>query len=45
MNRLDDAKAVISLINGFYDPLIEAGFVRQEELAAPMEMAPMEMAA
>jgi tRNA-dihydrouridine synthase B len=50
MNRLDDAKAVISLINSFYDPLIEAGFVRQDELAADpqaelMVAAPMEIAA
>jgi tRNA-dihydrouridine synthase B len=33
MNRLDDAAAVERLIDDFYDPLIEAGFVRQDELA------------
>jgi tRNA-dihydrouridine synthase B len=45
MNRLDDAEAVIGLINGFYDPLIEAGFVRQDEAAAEPAAAPMGMAA
>jgi len=33
MNRLDDGAAVVALINAFYDPLIESGFVRQDELA------------
>jgi tRNA-dihydrouridine synthase B len=33
MNRLDDAAAVERLIDDFYDPLIETGFVRQDELA------------
>jgi tRNA-dihydrouridine synthase B len=45
MNRLDDAQAVIGLINGFYDPLIEAGFVRQDELADDPRAEQMEMAA
>jgi len=31
MNRLDDADAVLRLIDAFYDPLIESGFVRQDE--------------
>jgi tRNA-dihydrouridine synthase B len=31
MNRLDDAKAVLELIDAFFDPLIEGGFVRQED--------------
>jgi tRNA-dihydrouridine synthase B len=33
MNRLDDGKAVERLIDEFYDPLIEAGFVRQDDMA------------
>jgi tRNA-dihydrouridine synthase B len=33
MNRLDNGAAVEALIDQFYDPLIEAGFVRQDELA------------
>lgn len=33
MNRLDDAGAVLRLIDAFYDPLIETGFVRQDEAA------------
>jgi tRNA-dihydrouridine synthase B len=34
MNRLDDAKAVLDLIDAFFDPLIEGGFVRQvDEMA------------
>jgi len=33
MNRLDDGKAVEALIHAFYDPLIDAGFVRQDDLA------------
>jgi tRNA-dihydrouridine synthase B len=33
MNRLDDGKAVERLIDAFYDPLIESGFVRQDDLA------------
>jgi tRNA-dihydrouridine synthase B len=33
MNRLDDGTAVENLIHHFYDPLIEAGFVRQDEMA------------
>jgi tRNA-dihydrouridine synthase B len=33
MNRLDDGAAVVALIDAFYDPLIEAGFVRQDEMA------------
>jgi tRNA-dihydrouridine synthase B len=44
MNRLDDADAVIDLINGFYDPLIAAGVVRQDEVAA-QQAAALEMAA
>ena len=32
MNRLDNAGAVIALINSFYDPLIAAGFVRQTDV-------------
>jgi tRNA-dihydrouridine synthase B len=31
MNRLDDAQAVLSLIDEFFDPLIEQGFVRQDD--------------
>ncbi len=34
MNRLDDGKAVERLIDDFYDPLIEAGAVRDPVLAA-----------
>jgi tRNA-dihydrouridine synthase B len=33
MNRLDDGMAVENLIHNFYDPLIESGFVRQDEMA------------
>jgi len=33
MNRLDDGAAVEALIHGFYDPLIEQGFIRQDEMA------------
>ncbi len=33
MNRLDNAAAVERLIHDFYDPLIESGFVRQDEMA------------
>jgi tRNA-dihydrouridine synthase B len=33
MNRLDNGAAVERLIDAFYDPLIEQGFVRQDELA------------
>jgi len=33
MNRLDDGKAVERLIDAFYDPLIDSGFVRQDDLA------------
>ncbi len=33
MNRLDDAAAVIRLIDAFYDPLIATGFIRQDETA------------
>jgi tRNA-dihydrouridine synthase B len=45
MNRLDDANAVMELIGGFYDPLIEAGFVRQDELAADNQTDQMAIAA
>ena len=45
MNRLDDANAVIELIGAFYDPLIEAGFVRQDELAAAGQTEQMAIAA
>jgi len=31
MNRLDNAADVLALIDAFYDPLIEAGFVRQDD--------------
>jgi tRNA-dihydrouridine synthase B len=31
MNRLDQAGAVLALIDEFFDPLIEQGFVRQDE--------------
>jgi tRNA-dihydrouridine synthase B len=31
MNRLDDGAAVEALIDSFYDPLIERGFVRQQD--------------
>jgi tRNA-dihydrouridine synthase B len=34
VNRLDEAAAVEMLIHEFYDPLIEAGFVRQDETMA-----------
>jgi tRNA-dihydrouridine synthase B len=33
MNRLDNAADVLALIDEFYDPLIDSGFVRQDELA------------
>lgn len=33
VNRLDNGAAVEALIHEFYDPLIEQGFVRQDELA------------
>jgi tRNA-dihydrouridine synthase B len=33
MNRLDNGVAVENLIDSFYDPLIDAGFVRQDEMA------------
>ncbi len=33
MNRLDNGPAVEALIDAFYDPLIESGFVRQDEMA------------
>jgi tRNA-dihydrouridine synthase B len=33
MNRLDDGAAVEALIHGFYDPLIEQGFIRQDDVA------------
>jgi tRNA-dihydrouridine synthase B len=33
MNRLDTGAAVEALIDEFYDPLIEAGFVRQDDFA------------
>ncbi|MBB5372930.1 tRNA dihydrouridine synthase DusB [Acidocella aromatica] len=33
MNRLDNGPAVEALIDEFYDPLIEQGFVRQDETA------------
>lgn len=33
MNRLDNGAAVEQLIHDFYDPLIGAGFVRQDEMA------------
>jgi tRNA-dihydrouridine synthase B len=33
MNRLNDGMAVENLIHDFYDPLIAAGFVRQDEMA------------
>jgi len=36
VNRLDDPDAVEALIHAFYDPLIEAGFVRQDD---PMALA------
>jgi hypothetical protein len=31
MNRLDDSRAVLDLIDAFFDPLIEQGFVRQDD--------------
>ncbi len=31
MNRLDESRAVLDLIDGFFDPLIEQGFVRQDD--------------
>jgi tRNA-dihydrouridine synthase B len=37
--RLSDAPAVIALIDGFYDPLIEAGIVRETETAPEMQEA------
>jgi tRNA-dihydrouridine synthase B len=33
MNRMDDGNAVETLVHQFYDPLIDQGFVRQDELA------------
>jgi tRNA-dihydrouridine synthase B len=33
MNRLDEGAAVEHLIDAFYDPLIDSGFVRQDEMA------------
>jgi tRNA-dihydrouridine synthase B len=33
MNRIDNGPAVETLIHEFYDPLIEQGFIRQDELA------------
>jgi tRNA-dihydrouridine synthase B len=33
MNRLDDGRAVEALIDEFYDPLIEAGYVRTDDMA------------
>jgi len=33
VNRLDNAADVLALIDAFYDPLIDSGFVRQDELA------------
>ena len=33
INRLDDGAAVEALIHEFYDPLIEQGFIRQDEMA------------
>jgi tRNA-dihydrouridine synthase B len=33
MNRMDDGHAVEALVHQFYDPLIDQGFVRQDELA------------
>jgi tRNA-dihydrouridine synthase B len=33
MNRLDSGAAVEALIDEFYDPLIESGFIRQDDLA------------
>lgn len=33
MNRLDNGPAVETLIHEFYDPLIELGFIRQDEMA------------
>jgi tRNA-dihydrouridine synthase B len=34
MNRLDNAADVLALIDAFYDPLIDAGFVRQDDALA-----------
>jgi tRNA-dihydrouridine synthase B len=31
MNRLDQASEVLALIDEFYDPLIDSGFVRQDD--------------
>jgi tRNA-dihydrouridine synthase B len=33
MNRLDNGAEVEALIDAFYDPLIESGFIRQDEMA------------
>jgi tRNA-dihydrouridine synthase B len=33
MNRLDQGPEVETLIHEFYDPLIEQGVIRQDELA------------
>ena len=34
MNRLDDSAAVLRLIDEFFDPLIDSGFVRQDDTAS-----------
>ncbi len=34
MNRLDNAADVLALIDAFYDPLIDAGFIRQDDALA-----------
>jgi tRNA-dihydrouridine synthase B len=39
MNRLDNGPAVEALISAFYDPLIEQGFVRQDEAMPAAETA------
>jgi tRNA-dihydrouridine synthase B len=39
MNRLDSGAAVEALIGEFYDPLIESGFIRQDETAPSGETA------
>ncbi len=39
MNRLDEASAVLRLIDEFYDPLIATGFIRQEEAPDAMALA------
>jgi tRNA-dihydrouridine synthase B len=45
MNRLDDAAAVLRLIDDFYDPLIQSGFIRQDEAAATAGADPLALAA